>query len=144
MSDEPILERNKSSMSAVVAAGNVSPKLGSACSGYSLLGWRFSTRTERCEPAIGRDIGKGRVEVKVVAFFVWLWVLLRPIAPCKSAMTALGNQETLQKINAALAVFATSTNKAQISQANDWLQDFQHTVSALSPLLHALTDPEIT
>jgi hypothetical protein len=44
-------------------------------------------------------------------------------------MAALGNQETLQKINAALAVFATSTNKAQISQANDWLQDFQHTVS---------------
>lgn len=37
--------------------------------------------------------------------------------------------ENIQKINAALSVFSVSTDKGQIQEANDWLQDFQHTVS---------------
>jgi hypothetical protein len=44
-------------------------------------------------------------------------------------MAAISNAESLQKITAALSVFSTSTDKQQIANANEWLQDFQHTVS---------------
>lgn len=128
VSSGPILERNKSSMSAVVARGKSCQSMAySAAKDSLLLGCKFSTRTERCEPAIGRDILRSQSSGERCG----LLCLDPRITPnnSKSAMAALGNQETLQKINAALAVFATSTNKAQISQANDWLQDFQHTVS---------------
>lgn len=33
----------------------------------------------------------------------------------------------------ALEVFSTATDKAAITQANNWLQDFQHSVCILFP-----------
>ncbi|KIJ45201.1 hypothetical protein M422DRAFT_779110 [Sphaerobolus stellatus SS14] len=43
----------------------------------------------------------------------------------------------------ALAVFGTATDKAAIQQANSWLQEFQHSVSALTfGLSPSLIDPE--
>jgi hypothetical protein len=44
-------------------------------------------------------------------------------------MAGINNPETLAKITAALGVFASSTDKQQIASANEWLQDFQHTVN---------------
>lgn len=44
-------------------------------------------------------------------------------------MSAIADTDALQKITAALAVFSTSTDKQQIASANEWLQDYQHTVS---------------
>ncbi|KAG8830659.1 Nuclear import receptor [Serendipita sp. 399] len=59
-------------------------------------------------------------------------------------MATTSNPETLQKIAAALSVFATSTDKQQIAGANEWLQDFQHTIEAWdvsSSLLMAADSP---
>ncbi|KAG8864387.1 Nuclear import receptor [Serendipita sp. 405] len=59
-------------------------------------------------------------------------------------MATTSNPETLQKIVAALGVFATSTDKQQIASANEWLQDFQHTIEAWevsSTLLMAADSP---
>lgn len=57
-------------------------------------------------------------------------------------MAAIGNAESLEKITAALRVFSTSTDKQQIANANEWLQDFQHTVS-WSPLCGVHDDAEL-
>jgi hypothetical protein len=43
-------------------------------------------------------------------------------------MAAIPDQENFRKIAAALAVFANSTDKVEIANANEWLQEWQHTV----------------
>jgi hypothetical protein len=57
-------------------------------------------------------------------------------------MAAISNAESLQKITAALSVFSTSTDKQQIANANDWLQDFQHTVSKSLCGVHDGAEPK--
>ncbi|CAG7850003.1 mRNA transport regulator MTR10 [Serendipita indica DSM 11827] len=57
-------------------------------------------------------------------------------------MATAANQETLAKINAALSVFATSTDKQQIAGANEWLQDFQHTIEAWEISSSLLINPD--
>ncbi len=42
------------------------------------------------------------------------------------------SQDTISAVLAALQVFSGQPNKASIDAANQWLQEFQHTVSVIS------------
>ncbi|CAG8563970.1 16843_t:CDS:2, partial [Acaulospora colombiana] len=72
----------------------------------------------------------------------WQTSLSCHLRPFCAVMATISNPETLTKITAALGVFASSTDKQQIASANDWLQDFQHTIEAWETSTTLLINPD--